>query len=71
MIDFQKYYNLSLIKSIVYESDEKNFYIICNKVSNKLGFFVLKISGNDPYTGVFLIKWKNKLDIKACCMNIL
>ena len=56
MIDFQKYYNLSLIKSIVYELDEKNFYIICNKVSNKLGFFVLKISGNDPYTGVFLIK---------------
>ena len=60
-----------MMKSIVYEKDDKDFYMVCNKVSDKLGFYVLKINGNDPLKGIFLIKWKNKLDIKSCCMHIL
>ena len=57
--------------SVVYEFTENDFYIICNKYNENLGFFVLKVSQDLQTKCTFLIKWKNKLDIADCSMHIL
>lgn len=61
--DIDEYYNISAIKEIVYDNEDQVFYVLCNKYSEKLGFFVLKMSESNPKEANFLIKWKNKLDI--------
>lgn len=55
----------------MFDNDEKDYYIMCNKYKEKLGFFVLKMEARNPFKSVFLVKWKNKLDIAATCMHIL
>lgn len=68
---FHKIFNINTILSVVYEVVERDFYIICNKYNENLGFFVLKISQDEPTKCTFLIKWKNKLNIGNCTMYIL
>jgi hypothetical protein len=36
------------VKSIVYDEDDNDYYIMCNKYEEKLGFFVLKINAFRP-----------------------
>jgi len=62
-IDIDDTYNIAAIKEITYDEDDKIFYILTNKLNEKLGFFVLSMKENDPEGAKFLIKWKNKLDI--------
>ena len=60
-----------MIKEIIYDVDDKCFYILSNKYQEKLGFYVLQFFQEKPQNSKFLIKFKNKLDIDDCYINIL
>ena len=62
-LDMDETYSVQMIKEIIYDADEDMFYFLSNKYEEKLGFFVIRINENNPKSGNFLIKWKNKLDI--------
>jgi len=61
--DIDELYSIASIKEIVYDKEDKAFYILFNKLEEKLGFYILKIDEEQPTKGKFLIRWKNKLDI--------
>ena len=70
-VDINDEYQIASIKSVIYDQEEKFYYVLSNKFEEKLGFFVIKVSEKDPSDKRFLIKWKNKLDIGDPNMYIL
>ena len=70
-VDIDAEYQIANIKQIIYDHEDGVFYVLSNKFEEKLGFFVLKISENDPYNSRFMIKWKNKLDIGDASIYVL
>ena len=70
-VDIDKEYSMSQFKTIYFDSEDNQIYILSNKVDGQLGFFVLKISSNDPFKHSYLIKWKKKLDIGDVNIYIL
>ena len=70
--DTNKNYNISSIKDVIYDSEDRKFFVLSNKFQEKLGFFILKMNEMDPGSAPkFLIKWKNRLDIGDPNMVIL
>ena len=61
--DIDAIYNITMIKGILYDRQERQYYILANKHLERLGFFVIRVSEEDPSDYQFLIKWTNKLDI--------
>jgi len=61
--DIDMRYRIGLIKEIIYDEEDQMFYLLSNRMQEKLGFYVLKITKEHPERGQFLIRWKNKLDI--------
>jgi len=67
-IDLDSEYEFSCIKEIIFDTEDDEFYIVCNKYRQKLGFYVMKMPEKRPKKtennqSMFLIKWTNKLDI--------
>ena len=48
-VDIDRAYNVTSIKEIIYDYEDGVFYILANKLEEKLGFFVFTIQQNDPY----------------------
>lgn len=69
--NLQDHYEVQVCRSVIYDSVDRDFYIMANKYDEKLGFFILKVNIDKPMKGIFLIKWKNKLDIGDTSMHIL
>ena len=70
--ELDKEYNMSQFKTIMFDSDDNQIYLIANVCNDKLGFFVIKISSKNIKDHMYLIKWKKKLDIgdaKICILN--
>ena len=65
-IDLDELFGIGLIKEIIHDEDDKVFYILANKFEERLGFFVIRMSQEDPNDFDFLTKYKNKLDIGDC-----
>jgi hypothetical protein len=61
--DIDAIYNITMIRGILYDRNERQYYILANKHFELLGFYIIKVSEQDPSDFVFLIKWTNKLDI--------
>ena len=70
-VDIDDEYNIGCIKEIIFDQEDRVFYILCNKYQEKLGFFVLRMREDDPNRSKFLIKIKNKLDIGDCNISVL
>ena len=66
-----EYYDIQNIKQILYDPEEKVFFILSNRFNERLGIFVLKIDENDPKKGNFLVNWFTQLDISNTSMDIL
>lgn len=64
-------YHISVIESVTYDEEDMIYYIMCNKFDDKLGLFVLKVDPKNPKGGIFLIKWKNRLDIDDSSIDIM
>lgn len=62
---------MSAIKEIIYDYEDGVFYILSNKLEEKLGFFVFTLQEEDPYQAKFYIKYKNKLDIGDTDISVL
>lgn len=70
-VDVDRNYSVSAIKEIIYDHEDGVFYMLANKFEEKLGFFVFTLQEKDPYQSKFYIKYKNKLDIGDCDINVL
>jgi hypothetical protein len=70
-LDIDAQYEIGCIKEIIFDEDDRCFYILSNKYQEKLGFYVLRMYEDDPTRSKFLIKFKNKLEIGDCSLTIL
>jgi hypothetical protein len=67
-------YELELYQTVKYDPESDSLYIIANRLSGQLGFYILNIKMQDPYPGgknSFILKWKRSLEIGDCAINIL
>ena len=48
---------------MIYEPEDKKFYVLCNKHQERLGLFLIQFDEENPQDKVFILKYKNKLDI--------
>ena len=66
-IDLDKKFNIGMIKKIIFDEEDRVFYLLANKYSQMLGFFIIRMNEENPLNGFqFLTKYKNKLDIGDC-----
>ena len=70
-VDIDQQYQVSNIKEIIFDEEDRLFYFLSNKFEEKLGFFVFSIHEQDPMDVRFFIKYKNKLDIGDADIYIL
>lgn len=70
-IDIDAVYNISAIKEIMYDPEEKFFYLLANKYDEKLGLFILRFNEKNPNISHFFFKWKNKLDIADANITVV
>lgn len=62
-VDIDAEYRLSMIKNIVYDQDDKSFYICGNAYGENLGIYIVRIHENKPYSFDYLVKQKTKLEV--------
>jgi hypothetical protein len=70
-VDIDATYKVKAIKEISYDYEDGIFYILANKLDEKLGFFVFSIEQTNPFKQKFYIKYKNKLDIGNADIAVL
>ena len=68
-VDFDDKEEISSIQNII--ADDKYFYVLANKKSHKLGYYLLQIEINNPNNVDYLISWNNKLDIGNCDIHMM
>ena len=64
-------FEVNIIKKIIFDEEEKQFYFLSNKKKGNIGFFLLKFNEDDPYCFTDLTMWKHRLDIDSCDLFIL
>ena len=62
-VDIDEEFKVVTIQEIIYDLEDRKFYILTNHHNDKLGFFLIRFDERDPYKCEFLIKWQNKLDV--------
>ena len=70
-VDLDQKFDISNIKEIIHDYEEKCFYVLSNKYQQKLGMFLIKFSESTPSEHKFILKWKNKLDISDADVAIV
>ena len=74
-VDIDNEHGLQNFNTAMFDAEFNQIYIIANKLHGELGFFILRLEGDDPYhkkdKNQFIVKWKRKLDIDDCFINIL
>ena len=61
---------ISNLQNII--SNDSHFYVLANKKSGKLGYYLFDVDINDPEEDSnYLINWNNKLDIGNCDMHMM
>ena len=63
-------FNISKIKCVIYDEESENFYLMCNKKEETLGFFLIKFSRSDPKNFLFITMVRHNLDIDNVNMFI-
>ena len=62
-VDLDELYNISSIKELIHDHEDRCFFLLCNKFEGKLGLFLIRFDEFDPTQHRFFMRWKNKLDI--------
>ena len=65
-IDLDELYKIDLVKNVAYDEENKEFYLLCNKKREALGFFLIKFNETDPKLKDEITMWKHKLEIGDC-----
>ena len=55
--DIDDLFGIGLIKNIKFESETREFYILCNREGTALGFYVLRFAEKNIHQNKFLIKF--------------
>lgn len=53
-IDLDELYGIDQIRSVIYDIEDEEFYILVNCKSEKIGFYLLKYPKEDPTKSVYL-----------------
>ena len=53
-IDLDELYGIDQIRSVIYDIEDEEFYILANCKSEKIGFYLLKYPKEDPTKSVYL-----------------
>jgi hypothetical protein len=62
-VDIDEAFDITDIKSIIYDDEEQEFYLLANKSNGIIGFFLMKFPIHDPSKVERLTMWKHNLDI--------
>lgn len=69
-IDLDEQEEVSQLQNII--TDNEYFYVLANKKEQRLGYYLFKLSIDNPEeTPEYLINWTNKLDIGNCDLFML
>jgi hypothetical protein len=59
----------------MFDNEDDHIYIIANKHSGKLGFYIMRINMLNPFAGLenarFIVNWNRNLDIGDASIFIL
>ena len=59
----------------MFDNEDNHIYIIANKYSGKLGFYIMRINMLNPFAGPenakFIVNWNRNLDIGDASIFIL
>jgi hypothetical protein len=69
--DLDEMYDISSIKEIIYDQEDRVVYLLANKYQERLGVFIVKFNELDPSDYNFFMKYKNKLDISDADIAVL
>lgn len=53
-VDLDELYSIDQIRSIIYDAEDEEFYILTNCKEEKIGFYLLKYPKDDPTKSVYL-----------------
>jgi hypothetical protein len=70
-VDLDKLLDINIIKCIIFDEEDKEFYIMSNKKKGLIGFYLTKFIEKDPYKYTDLTMLKNRLDVDSCNLFIL
>ena len=62
-VDLDELYTIDCIRSVIYDAEDEEFYILTNCKEEKMGFYLLKFPREDPTKSVYLTQWQHNLDI--------
>jgi hypothetical protein len=63
-------HDITDIKFILYDEEDKRFYVLCNRKAGVIGFFLFQFSEKDPKDFKYLTMWRHQLDIDDATMAI-
>ena len=69
-IDIDQEFDISDIKSLLYDEEDQVFYLLANRKKGIIGFYLMKFPVNDPTNVKNLTMWKHNLDIDNANMFI-
>ena len=69
--DLDELYDITSIKEIIYDEEDRMVYLLTNKYQDRLGVFIIRFNELDPSDYNFFMKYKNKLDIADADIAVL
>lgn len=69
-VDLDEIHDIRDIKDILYDEEDKMFYVLCNRKAGVIGFFLFQFSQDDPNVYTYLTMWRHQLDIDDANMAI-
>lgn len=68
--DLDRLFDVGLIKTIIFDSEDHQFYMLCNKFMDELGIYLVRFCPHNPKNFKFHIKIKNEKFIEDCEMFV-
>lgn len=56
-------FGISLIRCIIYDQEQEEFFVLCNQLNDDVGLFIIKYDAINPTKYVYLTQWKSRLQI--------
>lgn len=66
-----KEYKIKNISELIYDDEDKKFYMLANKRNEKIGLYLVSFREDDPLDYHFFLKYQNKLDIGNAHVSIM
>ena len=70
-VDIDLLLEIDIIKCLIFDEEENEFYIVSNKKKGLIGFYLTVFPESDPYKSTNLTMIKNRLDIDSVNLFIL